>query len=90
MSYFKSHWFDILVSLISIGLCVYSFCIGNIDTGIIWLISASTWMGMSRVEYNDERIQLLEEKLEKNDALVKALQESQETIYQKFKELEGK
>jgi hypothetical protein len=97
MSYFKSHWFDFLVGFINIGLATYYFCTGNVDTGIIWLISACIWLGMSRVEYNDERIQLLEAKAEKYDALaekVDALQELQETsdkrTDQRLKKLEGR
>ena len=97
MSYFKKHWFDIVVGLISCGLATYYFCTANIDTAIIWLISACIWLGMSRVDYNDERIEELELKAKKYDALVdevKALAELQETYEklteQRFKNLEGK
>ena len=97
MSYFKKHWFDIVVGLISCGLATYYFCTANIDTAIIWLISACIWLGMSRVEYNDERIEELELKAKKYDALaeeVKALAELQQTYEklneQRFKNLEGK
>ena len=88
MSYFKKHWFDIVVGLISCGLATYYFCIANIDTAILWLISACIWLGMSRVEYNDERIEELELKGKKYDALaeeVKALRELQQT-YEKLNE----
>lgn len=97
MSYLKKHWFDILVGLISLGLATYYFCVPNIDTAIIWLISACIWLGMSRVDYNDERIEELELKAKKYDALVdevKAMREWQKTYEklneQRFKNLEGK
>ena len=97
MSYFKKHWFDIVVGLISCGLAIYYFCTANIDTAIIWLISACIWLGMSRVDYNDERIRELELKAKKYDALaeeVKAMREWQKTYEklneQRFKNLEGK
>ena len=97
MSYFKKHRFDIVVGLISCGLAIYYFCTANIDTGIIWLISACIWLGMPRVDYNGERIEELELKAKKYDALVeevKALAELQETYEklneQRFKNLEGK
>lgn len=97
MSYFKKHWFDIVVGVISLGLATYYFCVPNIDTAIIWLISACIWLGMSRVEYNYERIEELELKAKKYDALaeeVKALAELQQTYEklteQRFKNLEGK
>lgn len=95
MSYIKKHWFDIVVGLISLGLATYYFCTANIDTAIIWFISACIWLGMSVVEYNSERIEVLELKSEKYDALVdkvKALEElvrlQDEYNKQKFKNLE--
>lgn len=97
MSYFKKHWFDIVVGLISCGLATYYFCMANIDTAILWLISACIWLGMSRVDYNHERIEELELKAKKYDALadeVKALAALQQTYEklneQRFKNLEGK
>lgn len=97
MSYLKKHWFDLVVGFISLGLATYYFCTANIDTAIIWLMSACIWWGMSCVEYNHERIKDLELKAEKYDALieeVKAMREWQK-LYEKlneqrFKNLEGK
>lgn len=95
MSYFKKHWFDVVVGLISCGLATYYFCTANIGTAILWLISACIWLGMSRVEYNHERIEELELKAKKYDALaeeVKAMREWQQTYEklneQRFKNLE--
>lgn len=97
MSYLKKHWFNIVVGLISCGLAAYYFCTANIDLAIIWFISSCIWWGMSAVEDNRERIELLEKKAEKYDALadkVKALEElvrlQDEYNRQKFKILEAR
>lgn len=97
MSYLKKHWFDLLVGFFSLGFATYYFCTANIDTAIIWLISACIWLGMSRVEHNQERIEELEHKAKKYDALaeeVKAMRAWQKTYEklneQRFKNLEGK
>lgn len=97
MSYFKNHWFDLVVGFISCCLATYYFCTANIDTAIIWLIAACAWLGMSVVEYNHERIKVLELKAQKYDALVEevdAMRELHETYEklneQRFKNLEGK
>lgn len=97
MSYFKKHWFDLVVGLISCGLATYYFCMANTDTAILWLISACIWLGMSRVDYNHERIEKLEIKSKKYDALAEevealvALQQTYEKLTeQRFKNLEDK
>lgn len=97
MSYLKKHWFNIAVGLISCGLAVYYFCTANIDLAIIWFISSCIWWSMSVVEDNRERIEELELKSRKYEALVKeveALRELQQTYEklnkQRFKNLEGK
>lgn len=96
MSYLKKHWFDILVGFISYGLAICFYAANN-DTAIIWLIFGCVWLGMSRVDYNHERIKELELKTKKYDALaeeVKAIREWQK-LYEKlneqrFKNLEDK
>lgn len=97
MSYIKKHWFNIVVGLISLGLATYYFCTANIDVALIWFISACIWWSMSVVEDNRERIEELELKSKKYDALaeeVKALRELQQTYEklneQRFKNLEAR
>ena len=97
MSYLKKHWVNIVVGLISLGLATYYFCVPNIDVAIIWFISACIWWSMSVVEDNRERIEELELKSKKYDALadkVKALEElvrlQDEYNKQKFKNLEAR
>ena len=92
MNYLKKHWFDIAAGLISCGLATYYLCAANIDTAILWLISACVWFVTSRIDYNHERIEELELKAKKYDALaeeVKAMREWQQT-YERFKNLGGK
>lgn len=95
MSYLKKHWFDMVVGLISCGLAIYYFYTANMDNALLCLISACVWLGMSRIDYNHERIEELELKSKKYDALaekVEALQELQQTYEklneQRFKNLE--
>ena len=97
MSYLKKYWFDLVAGFISLGLATYYFCVANNDTAIVWLIFGCVWLGMSRVDYNHERIEALELKAKKYDALaeeVKAMRELQQTYEklneQRFKNLEGK
>ena len=82
MSYLKKHWFDLVAGFTSYGLALYYFCVANNETAILWLIFGCVWLGMSRVDYNHERIEALELKAKKYDALaeeVKAMQELQRT-----------
>lgn len=97
MSYLKKHWFDLVVGLISCGLAIYYFCTADTTTAILWLISAYAWWGMSVVNYNHERIEELELKSRKYDALIEevnALRELQQTYEklhdQRLTNLEGK
>jgi hypothetical protein len=97
MSYFKKHWLDLVIGFVCCGLATYYFCTADTDTAIIWLIASCTWLGMSVVEYNHERIEELELKSKKYDALVeevKALRELVQTYEavndQRLTNLEGK
>lgn len=80
MNYLKKHWFEIVVGLISCGLAIYCFCTANIDTAILWHISACVWFGISRVDYNHERINLLEARAAKSDALAKKVDALEELL----------
>lgn len=97
MSYFKKHWFDLVVGLISCGLAIYYFCTADTVTAILWLISAYVWWSMSVVNYNHERIEELELKSQKYDALVEEVNAMRELMqtYEKLNDqrltnLEGK
>ena len=97
MYYIKKHWFELLVGLISIGLGIYYLCVLNFSVAAIWLLSAYIWLSGSMFSDDRERIELLEKKAEKYDALVEkveAMREWQKTYEklneQRFKNLEGK
>ncbi len=79
VSYLKTQWFNILIGLAFIGFFICGWVYGEETIATISLIAAAAWLITSRVDYNHERINLLEEKSEKYDALaeeVKALYEA--------------
>lgn len=95
MSYIKKHWFELLVSFICLGLAIYFFCTAEFDMAVIWLLSSFIWLNGSMMSDDRERIELLEKKAEKYDALVEkveAMREWQQTYEklneQRFKNLE--
>ena len=84
ISYFKTQWFRLLVSLFCFVMaCVYVFkpspdttTVEGLDTLITYIIIASLyftgfliWFFSSVVDYTEKRIELLEKKAEKYDAL---------------------
>ncbi len=92
-SYFKSQWLDLVIGLIYIGVSIYYFCKDNALWAIGYLLVASVWLIMSRVNYNDERLKQLEAKARKYDALVEevsALYEANRIDREHMKLLEQK
>ena len=69
VSYIKTQWFNLVVGLISIGVSIYNFSSGENVWGVAWGLTAVVWWMMSFINYNDDRIKLLEEKAKKYDAL---------------------
>jgi hypothetical protein len=89
-SYFKSQWFSVLVGLVNLGLSIYYLAIGEDIWGLGWLLAATTWLVVSRLEHSEERIKTLEAKTEKYDALVEkvdALHEANEILESKLRYL---
>lgn len=94
VSYFKTQWFRLLVALICLVIaCHYAFqpaadpmtmeglnkTISDIVNANLYFLGFVIWGLMSIIEYNNDRIELLEKKAEKYDALcenVKALNEA--------------
>ena len=70
ISYFRTQWFSILAGLGSLGMSIYNGVKVNEWAAIGWLVTAVVWLTMSRVLYNHDRIELLEKKAKKYDALV--------------------
>lgn len=94
VSYIKTQWFRLLVAIVCLVLaCVYMFkpspdttTTEGLNTLITYMLNAGLYFGsfiiwtfISFIDYNQERIELLEAKAEKYDALceeVKALAEA--------------
>lgn len=94
VSYIKTQWFRLLVAIVCLVMaCVYMFkpspdttTVEGLNTLITYMLNAGLyfsgfiiWAFMSFIDYNQERIELLEAKAEKYDALckeVKALAEA--------------
>jgi hypothetical protein len=79
-SYFKSQWFSVLVGLVNLGLSIYYLAIGEDIWSLGWLLAATIWLVISRLEYSEERIKTLEEKSEKYDALVEKVEAMSELL----------
>ena len=60
ISYWKTQWFNIVVGCVYLGISIYNFCIGDTLWGIAWTLPAIVWFIMSHINYNDDRVKLLE------------------------------
>jgi hypothetical protein len=82
ISYWKTQWLRLVIAAICLVLAFYLFATGDMLWGVAWTVSFVVWSLMSFIDYDEERIKLLEKKAEKYDALVNkvdALQELLET-----------
>lgn len=82
VSYWKTQWFNLAMALGAIILVIVNMVQGDDLMVVAWTVSFTYWMILSYVDYNAEKIKLLEAKAEKYDALVKevdALRELQKT-----------
>lgn len=85
ISYIKTQWWRLLIALFCLIMaCIYIFkpapdttTVEGLDTLITYIINAGlyfigfiVWIFQSVIEYNSDRIELLEKKAEKYDALV--------------------
>jgi hypothetical protein len=70
VSYLKYSWLNLLFGLADLVVAIYNFCVGDELWGIGWTLAAVLWFVMSFINYNDERIKVLEKEKERNDALV--------------------
>jgi hypothetical protein len=112
VSYFKTQWFRLLVAFVCLGISIYyafqpaaeTLTVETLDammsdmlTAIGYFFSFLIWITISCIDFNSDRIELLEKKAEKYDALVEkvdALTKLQETsdklTDQRLKKLEGR
>ena len=79
VSYFKTQWWRLLCSLVCLTVAII-YSVKNEDLyAVAWTLSFVYWIIISAVDYNHQRIELLEKKAEKYDALcdnVSALNEA--------------
>ena len=96
VSYIKTQWFRLVLALISLAAALfYMFqpaadsstieglneIMSDIINAGVYFVGFIIWSFLSVIEYNNDRIELLEKKAEKYDALcelVEALREGQE------------
>lgn len=112
ISYIKTQWFRLLIAIVCLVVAlIYAFkpapevltvetldeVMGDMFTAICYTFSCFAWLICSLIEYNCDRINLLEKKAEKYDALcenVTALNEANridrehmQLLEQKFNQL---
>jgi predicted HicB family RNase H-like nuclease len=95
ISYFKTQWWRLLIALFSLVMAFVYMCkpcpdtmtiegldavLSNIVTAGLFFAGFIIWVFQSVIEYNSDRIELLEKKAEKYDALVKKVDALQELI----------
>lgn len=90
VSYIKTQWFRLLVAIFCFVMtCIYVFkpspdttTIEGLNTLITYMVNASLyftsfiiWACLSFIDYNSKRIELLEKKQERDDAMYNLVQE---------------
>ncbi len=90
VSYIKTQWFRLLVAIFCFVMtCIYVFkpspdttTVEGLNTLIAYMVNASLyftsfiiWAYLSFIDYNSKRIELLEEKQERDDAMYNLVQE---------------
>lgn len=93
VSYWKTQWFNLAMALGAIILVIINMVQGDDLMVVAWTVSFTYWMILSYVDYNAEKIKLLEAKAQKCDALaeeVSALYEANRIDREHMKLLEQK
>jgi hypothetical protein len=63
------------MGVVDLGVSIYHFCTGDDLWGIGWTVIAVMWFLMSFINYNDDRLKLLEKKQERDDKMYELVQE---------------
>ena len=93
ISFWKTQWFNLVAGTFAFGMFVFNLIRGEGISACLWLSSAYVWFIMAGVEYNHDRIQLLEKKQERDDKmyeLVQELLEARKIDREHIKNLEAK
>ena len=69
VSYWKTQWWRLLGSVTCLTFAIIYCTRGEDLLAVAWTVSFVYWIILSMVEYNGDRIELLEKKAEKYDAL---------------------
>lgn len=90
VSYFKTQWFRLLVAIICLGVSIYyafqpaaeTLTVETLDEAMSAMFNATgyflsfiIWISISFIDFNSDRIELLEKKAEKYDAMYDLVQE---------------
>ena len=75
VSFWKTQWFNLVAGTFAFCMFVFNLIRGEGISACLWLSSAYVWFVMARVEYDHDRIQLLEKKQERDDAMYSLVQE---------------
>lgn len=75
VSYWKTQWFNLAMALGALILVIINMVQGDNLMVVAWTISFTYWMILSYVDYNAEKIKLLEKKQERDDAMYELVQE---------------
>lgn len=93
VSYWKTQWFNLAMALGALIFVIINMVQGDDLIAVAWSVSFIYWMLNSYIEYNAEKIKLLEAKAQKCDALaeeVRALYEANRIDREQMKLLEQK
>lgn len=90
VSYFKTQWFRLLIALVCLVMCcIYAFkpapevltvealdeVLSNMLTANLYFIGFIIWSFISFINFNSDRIELLEKKQERDDTMYNLVQE---------------
>ena len=75
VSYFKTQWFNLAMALGALILVIINMVQGDNLMVVAWTISFTYWMLNSYIDYNAEKIKLLEKKQERDDKMYELVQE---------------
>ena len=69
VSYFKTQWWRLLCALVCLVITIIYCVQDNELLAVAWTLSFVYWIMISYIQYNNDRIELLEKKAKKYDAL---------------------
>ncbi len=80
ISYIKTQWFPFAVGIANLVISISNLIDGDYLFCVAWFMTAMVWWFSSVISYHNDRIELLEKKAEKYDALVAKVDALQELL----------